>query len=294
MLILALKTCFLQACSHPVEDTDTALEYPNVGLAYYGILSKNWPCEDSYRALDKYTNINLSVVWNTFGQDTSCLKKFFEDTRLKAVQITLVNEVCQRNDNCSSNEFLASISVNDYQKRLEARDPELLRAFRTYAADAASKLSPLFSNSQVDCYISPGLESNLNNRAGAVLLEQLIPIFPYCKLVWQGHDPINSIGIRHERHHIDAELMPPCIANLDGQDIDLATRPTRARVKISLGSIPKYFDKFAHCDISFLWIWEFNGRDILKWEEPLNRTNWPTKEVFNEVAELGIKPHTGL
>jgi len=264
----------------------------NLGLAYYAIQHKDWPCE---RSLEVYKDVpiaRLSFLWHTFGEDLQCLERFLQIPQKKVLHVHLVNETCQRDNSCGSYEFVHNISINQYRAALNARNQALLDRFRAHIAPLQKLLERYRTG--LDCSISPGLESNLSRKAASILIEEVRRAFPYCTPVW---NPVgnNRFGIRPipevplELHGSKAALTTACIAGLDGEDIGLPTRPALLKLAIDYKAIPQYLDRMKSCSANYLWIAEFNGLDGKSPPDPRQRANFPSPEQFDYFREFLTK-----
>lgn len=240
-------------------------------------------------ALDGIGSIRLSFLYNTFGQETSCLKRYISDPRLKLLQVHLVNEVCQRNGRCGKYEFLHGMSVNEYRKKLQSSDPRTLNRLVEYSRPIAEFLN---SNLRADTrlLVSVGLESNVSSAEAANAINALRPLFPRGEFV---HNPA-GINPRkgsvpntyYEEHGSKVRLRVPCVANLDGEHLEFhGEQPLLSNV-ISVDDIPAYNRKFQHCEANFLWSGEFNGIAKGSFIDPRQRKNWPSRNLFKKYNGL--------
>ena len=250
----------------------------NLGIASYGLLSPKWECDGLFHAFEKASTLRFAVLYNTFGSDVTCLNRLLKDPRPKVEELILINEPCLRNKRCGEYEFLFGMTVQSFSAKLAARDEDFLIKLHTYFQGAR----PLIDASVSQCYVSPGLESNLTDpTAIKVLLDETRKVFPQCKIVW---NPM-KMGSRAEsadiwEGHTDNNPYreAPCIANLDGQDI----------TKLDLGA---YNNKYAQCELNFLWTFAMNGNTRKgSFVDPRARTNigvGPLGEFMN--AAIGGK-----
>lgn len=223
------------------------------------------------------------MMWNSFGADTTCLKRFLKRPGKKTLEIHLLNEVCQRNQNCAEYERFGNITPADYERGIVDADPIFRAEWLTYAAQAAQLI--LDNRKGLTCYISPGLESNLSPSAMEILIGWLKPLFPTCKFVWNGMQPGQPSNANiQELHGMDgAGRGGWCIWNNDGIDLDLAIRPGF----FHLGSVP--IERFAAAKSGcqkYYWISEFNGRvpgGTYDQPAPRDRANWPTGAMLAEI-----------
>jgi len=261
----------------------------NLGYAPYGMMSDRWNCALQRNADIELSELRIAVLWNTFGMNTSCIKEYLADPRLKAIEIHLINEVCQRRGTCGNYEFLYGVSITEYRNALRRKDPDLLARIKNYfkvpAELLAANLRPGTS-----CYISPGLESNVDLVAAEVLQQQAKEIFPNCRIVW---NPVNNSvaakpipGTVFEQHNPEASLPSPCITNLDGYDISYPSRGAILPQNIPSTYLPEIAKRFRSCDINFLWIAEYNGIPSSRMmPDPRKRGAFPTESTFRLVID---------
>ena len=250
-----------------------------IGRGHYGIFSTYWSCDATIRAFRDVQTIAVSGLWNTFGRDTKCLERLMGDNRRKIVQIHLINEVCVRNKRCDTNELFHGYTIDELERAVSSREPRLLRRIRSHFRSAARQLLPITSSAEL--HISPVLESNLSRKAGQILLAEAKRAFPQAALTWNpvGINRHGSGRIRpfhHELHGSTPRLEAPCIANLDGEDIDLRVRDAILPEHISELELGAYFERTKQCALTFLWIAEDNGIEKGGFRLPLLRRNFTT------------------
>lgn len=266
----------------------TVLSQPNnLGYAPYGMLSDHWDCGAQQKADAELSELRIAILWNTFGTNTACLKTYLADPRLKAIEIHLINEVCQRRGSCGSYEFLFGTDSATYNRDLKNKDPVLLTRIKSYFKEPANFLAAHLK-AGTTCYISPGLESNLDTAAAKVLLQQASEVFPNCKIVW---NPVNNSraakpisGAVFEQHGPGAVLSLPCIANLDGVDLSYPSRSAILPQNFPSTDLPLVANRFRSCDINFLWIAEYNGIKSKTSPDPRQRRLFPDQATFELVS----------
>lgn len=265
-----------------------------IGLAIYGALGKNFPCDYLMRGFQGAKTLNLSVLWNTFGKDFSCLNTWAEDPRPKFLQIHLLNEVCQRNNRCGKYEFLSEIPVGNFGKMLSQDNISLRLFFPSYLSPLAIWLE---NHPNVECNISPSLESNLDKKNFNKLLDIVKESLPKrCSFTWNpvnnnkfGNGPLKNKTIFHELHGHSRPPQAPCISNLDGVDISLKHRASFLPESLSYLEIPAYLAGTAHCRATFLWVAEFNGISPGPFIDPRERSQWPSEAIMIEINGLLLK-----
>ena len=277
---------FLTGCSHIFRSSPVS----NGGTAEYAMLSPNWPCSLARQSENEVglKQLRKAVLWNTFGTETSCLSEYMSDPRLVSLELHLINEVCQRHNNCESYEVVYGLTPKEYNHRLINKNEKLIEKLKDYF-ETPSQLINNGLPKNVECLINPGLESNLTVEAANVLIELVRPYFPNCKIVWNpvGNNPDAKPLPRtvFELHGDDPVLSPPCNADLDGVDISFPSRPALVSPNIPSSDIPAYIKRYSSCSNSFLWIAEYNGMTGGPFINPRERTAFPTLATFNLVNQ---------
>jgi hypothetical protein len=239
----------------------------NVGWGAYGIRNKNWECRKFLASMDNFRQINLAFLWDSFGENNDCLLSVMNDPRLKNLEVILFNEVCQRNRNCASHEFLAGISTNDYENALLHRDQKTMRRIKRYmnkvVAFFALNLKPT-----TQLFVSPGLESNLSGPAMHVLVRLASRLFPGALMIENPESGGSnySAGATFREYHGTGLPNPwrPCVTDLDGLDINFPERPSTQHSgwmqSIDAGrDLQDYIGKAAReCEFVLLWTREMN------------------------------------
>ena len=76
-----------------------------VGMAFYSIQNKTFPCEKALKVYDGIKKPALMFLWGTFGDNLSCVEKFVDlPQKHKEVYIHFSNECCRRNRTCKKGE----------------------------------------------------------------------------------------------------------------------------------------------------------------------------------------------
>lgn len=258
----------------------------NQGLGVYGIMHKNYPCRTITEGFKGVSTLRLSILWHTFGTSTRCLDQWALDPRPKFLQVHTINEVCQRNRRCGRYEMLRGISPSRYRRML-AKNKWLLKPLDSYLAPLTQWLE---ANPSINCSISMGLESNLDRTSYVNLVNMAKPLLPLsCSYTWNPANN-NPYGVRripgmiHELHGSKWNLRPPCIANLDGEDMDLVTRPAIIRYNfLPYPQIMPYLRNHDQCLANFLWVPELNGNKSKTFIDPRQRSGWPSVKLMTEL-----------
>jgi len=263
----------------------------NIGYAPFNLTSPKFNCRAFRKSLAPLNEIHISFLYNTFGNDFSCLKKLLKDERLKTLQIHLINEPGHRNNRLGDYEFLKNVgSVQRYDSLLRRSDPKLKAKYVKYT----NRLRVFLENnlqSHTDLIINPGLESNLTNKAGKILVSYTRELFPTARIVWNPFIPhpkkrsaTNADLL--EGHNLNPKINAPCIYNLDGTDVSYPNRPAlgepehtddQSKNWVESGRpLRQLLEKYANvCEIAFVWTAESNGLDYKskRFVDPRNRNH---------------------
>lgn len=286
-IITLVFYCILASCGGgssnnggvSIEVPPNIRQSPKVGSSPYAIQQATFPCDEYINSVQNLTELHISILWNTFDTGgNSCLLRAMNLPNFRSIQIHLINETCVSSNRCGSYEFLHGLTTDTYSFLLRTLEPTFISRLQDYAFGAGKFLEDNLSPG-ILCNISPGLESELSNEQARVnLIQSLRPIFPMCTF---SMNPENSnpnqtsSGANYvELHNADAQTTPPCIANLDGEDIDFPERRTSDPMNISVGMVQNYIDRNQHCDFVYLWTREHNclpnaGQDFI---DPRSRT----------------------
>lgn len=260
--------------------------FGEVGLGYYGIQNKNWPCKTSLDVFKgkKYPGISVLLDRN-FGDDFSCLNRFMNLPQKKRIEIHLVNEVCMKAKRCQLQNVGHRLGVGAYQNKILNNDPKLDLKLNTAFGNASNWLNS-FDPASYTCFVSIGLESNLTRyKAVKKLVDKARYYFPQCKIVNSG--VVTIPGVYKEYHGLPGRMEKNCVVNLDGMDIDFGFRRSKYRSKISHNDLPRYINKYQRrCKVVDLWVSEFNLKKRSS-DKTLarQRTIIPSKRIFQELEQ---------
>lgn len=273
----------------------------NVGYAAFNLTSNNFNCtglKSSFRGLNE---IHISFLYNTFGNNFTCLKSLLEDPKLKTLQVHLINEPGHRNKRLQSYEFLYDEGTpKDYNAKISRRDSALKQKYFNYLSPLIEILN-MSIRADVELLISPGLESNLTDESGKILIEWTREIFPSARIVW---NPLKSsssslsvsTGDLLEQHGLFPILKAPCIFNLDGSDISYPNRPALGEPQYKEGQSKNWIQSGSpmfqlheemanRCEYVFVWSAESNGLDYRKsaFVDPRKRNNRIPNKVYETI-----------
>ncbi|MFN4975332.1 MAG: hypothetical protein ACK5GV_08815 [Bacteroidota bacterium] len=282
----------------------------NIGFAAFNITSEKFNCSAFTQVNTPLKTIHLSFLYNTFGNDFSCLQTVMQDSRLKTLQVHLINEPGHRNRRLGNYEFLFNIKTpTDYNRLVGNRDAKLKQDYITYLTPLKQFLEQNLQ-AHTELLISPGLESNLTDASGKILIEWTREIFPNTRIVWTPlKKTSNTLRISTadllEAHGLFPFLSEPCIFNLDGADISYPNRPALGETKYTEGESKNWiqsgapvfqlYEEMANtCEFVFVWAAESNGLDYRKtFVDPRLRQNRISlssyRRIYKDIYDLSNK-----
>ena len=105
----------------------------NIGYAPFNLTAPKFNCDGFIESLKPLTEIHIAFLYNTFGNDFSCLNRLLADQRLKTLEVNLINEPGHRNNRLGTYEFLYGVgSVNTWNTKLKNRDARLRQKYIDY------------------------------------------------------------------------------------------------------------------------------------------------------------------
>jgi len=276
-------------------------EINNIGYAPFNITSKRFNCRAFSRSISRFDDIHISFLYNTFGNDFSCLAEISQDARLKTLQVHLINEPGHRNGRLGKYEFLYSIeNPSKYNELLVNRNENLKVKFLDYVQPLKQFIDDNISNS-TEVLISPGLESNLTNSAGKVLVEWTREAFPDRRIVFNPYparlssrDKTNADLM--EDHGLYPKLNAPCVYNIDGADVSFNKRKAlgekyhqESQTKYWVQSGAPLFQLYEHmankCEYAFLWTAESNGLKDGSFIDPRARNHRVSYKTYRMIMK---------
>lgn len=253
----ALFMAAVTACAAPCSAAETEIP-PNeqswIGISAFGIQSRNFQgssCDNLIEALMTSPKPALAVLYKTFGNNNSCLFKYWETARSlnlpHLTEIHLSNEAGRRAGTTDKADFLYNLDVDRYNALLEAM-PNWLRD------DLIQRVREIVS--LVDTYgsggefiLSTGLEDNYTGRAFQNLYQIVAEEWPYLiarnvaftkSMRRQDWVVPDNIILEFHGYNSKIQTQAPCIANGDGQDmnfllnsgIDFPDKPAAGRSQV--------------------------------------------------------------
>lgn len=211
-------------------------------LSYLALCQRSWSCDASIRAFDGQPVIRVGWLEQTFGSTCPCADRLLSDTRPKIVRVHLSNGPCLRNKRCGPYEVFSGETVASANRKVKRGDRVLLAKFERVAIRLKNRLAKARG---VTCYVSPMLESDLDERARAILRNITSSHLPGCRLVDSPHRRPCLKGSYCEGHGPSPSLRRPCISDLDG-------------VSVEQVSVTNFLRATKQCDMQFIWARGFN------------------------------------
>ncbi len=202
-----------------------------------GLCHKDWRCSHTVEMLKHKESITTGWIENTFNKDCPCGDKLLLDQRFKTIRVHLINSPCMRNKRCGSYEVLFNETAASASKKIIKGDRKLLRKYDAVLARFKSRIEGV---KNLQCYLSPCLECDLNKKARKILLDKAAKAVPQCILVDNPYRQPCMPGYVCEKHGINPKISPPCIVDLDGIDG-------------STVNVHKWITKYQKCDIQYYW-----------------------------------------
>jgi lysophospholipase L1-like esterase len=265
----------------------------NVGVAYFSILSPDFPCAQALSVFETGAEPALATLWGTFGKDTSCLSQWFETapTKRHILEIHPWNGPCIRNKRCEPHELGAGLSIKEFNRKVEQGDQELIRAITERIREIKTSVEKLARPSD-ELILSTGLEDNYSPAAFEKILRLVKENWPY-KIV---RNPVGDLKKRGyngadyiELHGHKPAFGPndPCIANLDGTDINFPHRPGTDPKPISWQETREYVERYSkQCRLTFVWSGAWQGLFGKSFQPPSARSFKVEEADVTRIKEL--------
>ncbi|CAB4141241.1 hypothetical protein UFOVP410_80 [uncultured Caudovirales phage] len=294
--------------STPTNTTETPSKLTNVGIAVFNLTANRFNCSGFIATSKPLDELHISFLYNTFGNNFRCLKILLNDKRLKTLQVHLINEPGHRNRRLGKYEFLYNIkSPSDYNSLISKNDAKLKTNFNNYVLPLKQFLEQNLRK-DTELIISPGLESNLSDANGKILIRWTREVFPNARVVW---NPLrfnqnslkSSRGDLLESHGLFPSLFPPCVYNSDGSDVSYPNRPALGQNEYTEGKSKNWIQSGAPvfqlyeqmsnlCENSFFWVAESNAIDYRNgFVDPRLRNNRISTKDYRRIMSDVINLH---
>lgn len=309
LLSILVTSCDLatsQTIEQDTEDVRTS-GLTNVGLAIFNLTAPRFNCNGYLESTAGLKSLHVAFLYNTFGNDFSCLKRVLADPRLESIEIALINEPGHRNKRLGSYEFLFNEgSVADWNRKVQRKDPRLKNKLGKYVQPLQAVLNDHLRTT-TELFINPGLESNLSDTSGRVLVAWTRELFPNARIVW---NPLSARPARRratradvlEGHGLNPNLDAPCIYNMDGTDVSYPNRPALGESNHQEGQsknwvqsgrpLRQLIEEYANrCEVAYVWTQESNGLSYKNgFIDPRKRNHNISKatydRLFSDVKQL--------
>jgi len=245
-VLLPLCAALLFACGSDPSPNHSPDEKMVCGYDYLGILSKDWPCDESIARLDGCEEIQIGYLANTFGNNRQCLDRFLADNRLTALRLHASNGPCVSNQRCASNEPLYGLDWNDADE-IQRRTKEAMRR----------EIAQIRVGNEM-LYLSPILEHRLSIDGFEPIGRAAQEICPRCIIV---DNPVIARQSRFlpEFHAPQVALQTPYGYSIDGY----------------IGMSDEFLEQNNIAAYALDWDVSFNGLCLTEpWVFPLERRCW--------------------
>lgn len=275
----------------------------NIGFAAFNLTAPTFNCSGFLNAIAELETLHIAFLYNTFGNDFSCLIKILKDPRLETLEVHLINEPGHRNRRLGSYEFLFGVgSVSRYDRLVKSKNAALKRKFIKYVSPLQKVLS---ANLQphTSLFVNPGLESNLSDRSGKVLISWTRSMFSDARVVWNPLLPkpkrrANTRADIIEGHNLSPNINEPCIYNLDGTDVSYPGLPALGEKEHKEGEsknwvqsgrpLHQLLETFANeCEVAYIWTAESNGLDRkeTRFVDPRKRNHNISESIYKIIMK---------
>lgn len=244
----------------------TTARAQSVGLSFYSMPGfSDGECKMALDALDKFSVPALAVLWQTFGEDTSCVEAFLERFADKPhiLEIHMSNQTCLHGRVCYEGEILpGKTKASTYARLLEAKDADLLSLIQARVDEVVAFVAT-HKNSNSRIIISTGLEDNFTSPAYNLVLSLLkaaqsvtdfeIARSPYNRKAYpETLGEGDLIELHGFKPKLDPSLNGRCIINNDGEDIVFHSSP--ADKELTVNQVPSFLKRYLDkgC-LVFLW-----------------------------------------
>lgn len=239
----------------------------DMGRAVYSMNHPDFRCNAFFRSMRARKEIEISVLWNTFGNDTRCLSRVLKDSRLRLVEIHLTNGSCIRMGRCGSYEMFGRYSVTSLKRVLRSNSSTASAKFKRYGWGVATYLAARLPQ-RSGCAISPMLESNLDPVSARVLVGWTKEVFAgLCGVVWNPMGRVYNVGQDISETH--REPKSGLICSNDGDPLTL-----------------NYAKDSRICETAFLWTPADNCITSSQFIDPRQRSCVNQPAEFQRVADI--------
>lgn len=145
---------------------------PFVGFSSFSALSPKFPCSKFLQIANNADKPAMAVLHGTFGANYDCVNRFIEENkdRPHLVEVHLLNGACRRAGRCYEGEIYPRTSVAEFNRKLEARDRDLLSKITDRVVVVFLALN---ANDNTTLVMTTGLEDNYTKAAFGIMYETI-------------------------------------------------------------------------------------------------------------------------
>ena len=195
-----------------------AIAAPLEGPSYISMCSKKFPCDEALKVLENSRTKAIGYLADAFGHECSCVRQFLNLPAGKYVRVHLANGTCfpERGRVCGKLDVFYGETKRSAQRKLERRNPELLKRYR----ESILRTKALLGAPREDLTLRYALclECPISDRARRVLLREALKHLPRKAIV---DSPLRYAclpGIICEKHGDSMRYSKgqSCISDTDG------------------------------------------------------------------------------
>ena len=213
-------------------------------LSFIGLCSDTWDCN---KTIASFGTRPVTIGWleESFSRGCVCADKIAQLPQRKTFRVHLANGPCLRNQRCGRHDVFYNHTIASANRAVRHPRSRVMRRFEALLQRVSVRFA---GTKRLRCYVSPVLESDLNERARKVLLARVSVVLPTCLLV---DNPVRGAcvtGTVCERHGRDPGLFRPCIADLDGTEAKTNVDLQRFRAETSQCKLRFYWTSWMNCN----------------------------------------------
>lgn len=224
-----------------------AFAEPLKGPSYIGMCSPSFPCEKALKVFEGQYDKAVGYLADSFGHECSCVREFLSLPGGKYVRVHLANGTCfpERGRRCGKYDVFYRETKKSAQRKLEQRDPALLRRYRA----SILRTKALIGEERDDLTVRYALclECPISDRARKALLREALRYLPRKSIV---DSPLRHRclpGLICEKHG-DSMLYARgqrCISDTDG-------------ITLFDANLERLNRNSKQCEAIFYWTFGFN------------------------------------
>jgi hypothetical protein len=255
------------------------------GFSSFAALNSRFPCDKFLRISSAIPKPSMVVLFETFGDDWSCVKRFTEKFHDKdhVLQIHFSNETCRSPTRiCGKGELFRSKSWADVNLLL-TRPSSSTRKKLVQRVDKLHLRVSTVAGRKTQVVVTTGLEDRYGREARKFMFNFLEKSFPQFVITTNpvGSSYANALDTYLELHGVRPDFGPYqpefCIYNPDGDELTVQqARDARTR--------------YGNCFINYLWTERAQGiRPDGRFVDPLRRRfrilNWEVAKYRELLGE---------